>query len=224
MASALIRRDRALIQLVAARHALERASTIPDVKTIRDAAEAAELYAKRQQLGEEAEHLAFKIKILALAKLGHLLKAAKAAGELNEGAAKTGGPGRGHKRGSPLVPRLRDPRPTLASLKIDKKTSMVAQQLASLPAKIRDAVADKEQALGQALTAARGHRHPSDAGEDIRDVKHELTSAWARAFTFTVNATDVQQQLADLHAHFKQRDRAETARRIVAEAHKVCRR
>jgi hypothetical protein len=100
----------------------------------------------------------------------------------------------------------------------------MAQQLASLPTKMRDAIADKKQVISRALTAARGRRHPSDAGEDIREVKKELTSEWARAFTFTVNATDVQQQLADLHAHFKHRDRAETARRIVTEAHKVCRR
>ncbi len=224
MATVLARRDPALIQLAVAYRALAKASTIREVKAIRDTAEAAELYAKRQQLGEEAEHLAYKIKILALAKLGHLLTAAKAAGALSQGAARTGGPGRGHKRGSPAAPRLRDPRPTLASLKIDKKTSMMAQQLASLPAKTREAIADKAQVLSRALTAARGHRHPSDAGEDIREVKQELTSAWARAFTFIVNATAVQQQLADLHAHFHHRDRAETARQIVAEAHKVCRR
>jgi hypothetical protein len=78
--------------------------------------------------------------------------------------------------------------------------------------------------LSRALEQARGRRHPSDAGDDIREVKKELTSEWARAFTHIVNATDVQQQLADLHAHFKHRDRAATARLIVMEAHKVCRR
>jgi hypothetical protein len=224
MSTALIRRDPALIQLTSATRALAKASTIPEVKAIRDAAEAAEVYARRRQLGAEAEDLAYKIKILALAKLGDLLKAAKAAGDLNEGTARTGGPGRGHKRGSATAPRFRDPRPTLASLKIDKKLSMQAQQLASLPMKTREAIADRDQALSPALTAARGRRHPSDAGDDIREVKKELTSEWVRAFTFTVNAKEVQQQLADLYAHFNHRDRAETARRIVAEAHKVCRR
>src|SRR5688572_8595457 len=66
MTTALIRRDAALFQIDAARHALERASTIVEVKAIKDTAEAAEIYAKRRQLGEEAEHLAYKIKILAL--------------------------------------------------------------------------------------------------------------------------------------------------------------
>jgi len=224
MATVLVRHDPALIQIGTALQALAKASTISEVKAIRDTAEAAEIYAKRRQLGEEAENLAYKIKILALAKLGELLKAAKATGALNEGAAKTGGPGRGHKRGSDSAPRFRDPRPTLASLKIDKKTSALAQQLASLPTKTRDAIADKEQMLSRALEQARGRRHPSDAGEDIREVKKELTSEWARAFAHIVNATDVQQQLADLHAHFKHRDRAATARLIVIEAHNVCRR
>ncbi len=78
--------------------------------------------------------------------------------------------------------------------------------------------------LSQALQAARTRRHPSDAGDDIREVKKELTSEWTKAFAFIVNFADVQTQLADLHTHFRHRDRAETARRIVAEAHKLCRR
>ena len=49
------------------RHGLAKASTIAEVKPSRTPAEAAEIYAKRRQLGEEAEHLAYKIKILALA-------------------------------------------------------------------------------------------------------------------------------------------------------------
>ena len=223
MPTALIRRDAALVQLNAARQALAKASTIAGVKAIKDTAEAAEIYAKRQQLGEEAEHLAYQIKVLALGKLGDLLKAAKAAGALNQGAAKTGGPGRGHKRGSAAALRFRDPRPTLASLKIDRKTSMVAQQLASLPMKTRDAIAKKEVVLSQALQMARTRRHPSDAGADIREVKKELTGGWAKAFAFIVNFADVQTQLDELHIHFKHRDPAETARRVVREAHKLCR-
>jgi hypothetical protein len=204
--------------------ALGKASTLSEVKAIRDTAEAAEIYAKRQQLGKEAEDLAYKIKILALAKLGELIQDAKSADALNTGAAATGGPGRGHKRGSTLAPRFRDPRPTLASFNIDKKTSMMAQQLASLPMKVRHAVANKEQRLTRALEARRGPRHPSDAGPDIREVKKELTSQWATAFAFIVNKVDVQAQLAELHAHFKHRDPAETARRIVLEAYNACRR
>jgi hypothetical protein len=77
MDEALIRRDPALVQMYAARQALARASTIPEVKAIKDMADAAEIYAKRRQLGEEAEALAYKVKILALEKLGHLLTQAR---------------------------------------------------------------------------------------------------------------------------------------------------
>lgn len=114
---------------------------------------------------------------------------------------------------------------TLADLKIGRKISMRAQQFAELPAKTQQAVANKQQSLTKAVHDAKGdRRHPSDVGPDIRQVKKDLTSRWARAFTFAVDYAAVQQQLEELHAHFKHQDRADTARRIVTEAHRLCRR
>jgi hypothetical protein len=61
MTTALIRQDAALIQIDAARHALAKASTIADVKAIKDTAE---IYARRQQLGQEPDALVASVKEL----------------------------------------------------------------------------------------------------------------------------------------------------------------
>src|SRR5437762_3457737 len=112
MLTALIHHDRVLAQIYAARQALERAITIPELKKIKDAAEAAEIYAKRQQLGEEAERFAYKIKILALAKLGGKIKEAQQAGELTT-------PKDSLRQGSRRSNREQRGIATLADLKID---------------------------------------------------------------------------------------------------------
>ena len=44
-------------------------------------------------------------------------------------------------------------------------------------------------------------------------MKKALTSEWTRAFTWAVNFTDVQQQLADLQGHYKHRRGISSSRR-----------
>ena len=111
-------KDLVLQKLDIARFALSEAKTIQETKTILDVATASEILAKRQQLGEEAIKYATSIKIEALAQLGRRLKETpKNKGNL--------------LRGTELEPR--DITPTLKDMGLDKRTSKLAQDIASLP-------------------------------------------------------------------------------------------
>ena len=143
--------DRQVTYLTRAREALQRATEASVVKKIADAAAAAEVYARRQQLSEETIGLAHALKIDALTKLGTML----ANIEKSKGRS---GPGRG-KAGTAAGPAFTEA-PTLAVLGIDKKTSMVAQQLAALDEPTRQAIADREQTLTEALRTFRHAQRP----------------------------------------------------------------
>ena len=121
--------DSVVAQLDIARTALAEAKTIQETKKILDIASAAEIYAKRQQLGEEAIHYANSIKVEALAQLGRMLK---------ETPRNKGADGiiiTGNKR----VPVM-DTTPTLSDLGLDKKTSKLAQDIAEIPEEKFEAV------------------------------------------------------------------------------------
>ena len=105
-----VKADLMVVQLDRARTALAEAKTIGETKKIMDMAHAAQIYARRQQLGEEAMAYALAIKIEAMRKLGEILQ------------------GNGiHRGGSKFREGI------LNDLGIDGKTSMVAQQLAAMP-------------------------------------------------------------------------------------------
>jgi site-specific DNA-methyltransferase (adenine-specific) len=114
--------DAVLVKLSSARNALAEAKTIQETKKIIDAATAAEIYAKRQQLGEESVRFATAIKVEALAQLGRMLK----------DMPKNKGMNGKEFTGSKMVP-VKDTTPTLAEIGLDKKTSKLAQDIASLP-------------------------------------------------------------------------------------------
>jgi N6-adenosine-specific RNA methylase IME4 len=130
--------DLVITQLDTARVALKEAKTIQATKKIVDVAGAAEIYAKRQQLGEEAIGYAHSVKIEALSQLGDMLKGM----EKNTGARGIG---------ISAVPKENHTPPTLAELGVDKKTSMVAQQLAAMPSELREEIANRETTLSQAV-------------------------------------------------------------------------
>lgn len=114
--------DLVLMKLDAARTMLAEAKTIQETKKILDMAEAATIYAKRQQLGQEAVLYATSIKVEALRQLGNMLKETpRAAG---------GQPYQ--STGNAALPVEQLP-PTLADLGLDKKTSKLAQDIARLP-------------------------------------------------------------------------------------------
>jgi N6-adenosine-specific RNA methylase IME4 len=117
--------DLVISKLDTARLALSEAKTIQETKKILDIAAAAEIYAKRQQLGDDAIHYATSIKVEALAQLGRMLKETPR----NTGVRMAGSiDGLG---GTILEPPSNIP--TLAEMGLDKKTSKLAQDIAALP-------------------------------------------------------------------------------------------
>lgn len=141
-----VQQDSVVANLQRASTALAEAKTIQQTKKIIDVAAAAEIYAKRQQLGEENIAIAHSIKLEALRKLGEMLKAAPKA----KGAS---GPGRG-KAGSKSGPAFNDA-PTLAELGLDKKTSSIAQKLADLPDEAFEQVREGHETIAKAIAAVK---------------------------------------------------------------------
>ena len=169
-----------MVKLREAHRALQFVTTIHEAKVVMDAMAAQELFAHRQQLGKELEDFAYAIKIQALAKLGALL----AVMPKNVGAVS----GKTGSKGEPVL----DTTPTLADIGLDKKTSAVAQQLAALPAPVRDAIAARELSVAQARRAEKAQAlatrvplpiEPSGKGEcatagfDIGQVRDAVDSA-----------------------------------------------
>ena len=112
-----VKADLMVVQLDRARTALAEAKTIGETKKVMDMAHAAEIYARRQQLGEEAIGYAFSIKSEALYKLGGILKVTPR-----------------HAGGDPLPHRKGVDEPdTLKELGINYNTSALAQKLAAMP-------------------------------------------------------------------------------------------
>lgn len=139
---ATVQSDAVVVSLMRASTALAEAKTIQQTKKIMDVAAAAEIYARRQHLGDEAEALAVSIKVEALRKLGEMLKASpKAAGVKGR---FTGG--------SKLVPPA-ETAPTLTELGLTKKESAVAQKLAALPEAEFQQVRDGHVTVTKAIAA-----------------------------------------------------------------------
>ncbi len=136
-----VQQDSVVANLVRASTALAEAKTIQQTKSILDVAAAAEIYAKRQQLGEEAIGIAHSIKIEALRKLGEMLKATPR----NEGAKGIG---------KSAVP-IRNSTPTLTELGLDRKTASVAQKLTELTDEAFEQVREGTETIAKALNALK---------------------------------------------------------------------
>ena len=136
-----VQQDSVVANLQRASTALAEAKTIQQTKKIIDVAAAAEIYAKRQQLGEENIAIAHSIKLDALRKLGEMLKAAPK----NEGQIR---------RGTKMEPRENQPQ-TLAELGLDKKTSSIAQKLADLPDEAFEQVREGNETIAKAIAAVK---------------------------------------------------------------------
>ena len=115
-----VKADLMVVQLDRARTALAEAKTIGETKKVMDMAHAAQIYARRQQLGEEAMAYALAIKIEALRKLGEMLA-------VGEDRAKVGQPKKS------IVLDRDYTLPTLKDIGISKNLSVMAQQLAAMP-------------------------------------------------------------------------------------------
>ena len=137
-----IKADLMVVQLDRARTALAEAKTIGETKKVLDMAHAAEIYAHRQKLGEEAIGYAHSIKYEACRKLGGILH------------------GTGIHRGGSKFRKG-----TLNEIGIEKKVSMMAQQLAAMPAEVFEQVRDRTKTLTAALSALRKQSIKADLVE-----------------------------------------------------------
>jgi len=135
----------------------QEAKTIQHTKKIVDVAAAAEIYVRRQNLGVEAEKLAASVKVDALRKLGEMLKAAPKAKGVR-GQLK----GRNSSGGTDLLPPENQAE-TLAELRIDKRTSAVAQKLAELPEAAFEQVREGNETMAKALAKAKAVKEVKDA-------------------------------------------------------------
>lgn len=141
--------DLVIVRLGKALVALREAKTIQDTKKVLDVATAAETYAKRQSLGQEAIDYAHDIKIEALSQLGRMLKATP---RHPPGPDKTDR----SQNGTDLPPMLSD-------LGLDKKTSSIAQKLASLPPEQFEHVKAGTASIAQAIREVNAARPRVDA-------------------------------------------------------------
>ena len=149
----------ALIEIDQARQALERASSLVDVKDIRDKAAALRDYAKQALHSLDMQNRCAEIKLRAERKAGQMLRDQ----DKNKGAATADE----HERG---LPRLED-------LGITHSQSSRWQAIASVPENIFEERIGKAKAAGEELTSAAflrlagkfkpaGERPASDSGDD----------------------------------------------------------
>ena len=156
--------DLIVANLDQARTALIEAKTTGQTKAVVGSAAAAELYARRQHLGEEAEQYARELKFDAERKLGDLLKDAPK----NKGARLSG-----KGIGGPIVEPPSDT-PTLKELGLDKKQSARAQKLASLKEGVFEAVKAGVRTLTSAM---RELRHEDKRAQPLPSGKYRVVYA-----------------------------------------------
>jgi len=130
--------DLIIVKLDNASRLLSEAKTLQETKVVVDIAAAAEVYARRQQLGEEAIGYAHEIKIYALSKLGGMLKGTERAegGQPYQLSTRT---------------ESEQVAPTLTDLSITRKISSLAQKLSCLEPDQVDSIARREQSITQVL-------------------------------------------------------------------------
>lgn len=141
---AVIETDAVVASMNRARMALSEAKTIQQTKLIVDTAAAAEIYARRQKLGEEASNLATSIKIEALRKLGGMLEQTPRASGVKKAGTVLGGS---------KVELPKNDAPTLAELGLTKKESALAQRLNTLSEEDYQQVRDGNISVAKAIAA-----------------------------------------------------------------------
>jgi hypothetical protein len=144
--------DLSLIKIEEVVAALERATTVQEVKNHIDAAKAAEVYAKQAKLGKDLELKIFQYIKKAERKLGEMLKAAKEAGQIT----KTNTLHRHH------VPNENMMSFTLEEAGISRKLSSRAQKLAAVPREEFDkAVAEGREPKAMKSGQSNGQKPPA---------------------------------------------------------------
>lgn len=155
----------AIAQISRARQFLAEAKDLADIKTVRDMAEAARLYARAAGLGQDAMNEAAEVKLRAERKAGEALaRMDKNRGGQPEQARSTPSQTEGVERA-----------PTLAELGLTHKQAMNWQAVADVPEKNFEEHISEAKAAGEPLTTAGVVRlaRPTPPDEPIRDIDGE---------------------------------------------------
>ena len=175
-----MQQDLVIVKLDGARRLLAEAVTIQQTKRVVDLALSAEVFARRQKLGQEAVGYATEIKMDALRQLGAMLKAT----ERNNGTLL---------RGAKKEPR-EDAPPTLAELGLDKKTSKLAQDVAALPDELFDKVKDGAAHLAQAQKEFKRQERDAARAEMAESAKTVPVSDRWHVYTGDIQTWDAPRQ------------------------------
>lgn len=168
-----------------ARKALTKIETLGDALTVADQAAAAQVWAKRANLGLDAQNEAAEIKILAERTAGSILKAMRDSGERTDGRA-------GVTRGNST---------TLSDLNVSKKESSRWQQLAEIPEDEIVEEIDKTKKAGEEVTTAalvKRKRRKQREGKlrvdrEQREEAARAEIATAAALPFELVASDIRE-------------------------------
>lgn len=197
--------DSVIISLQRASTALAEAKTIQHTKKIIDVSAAAEIYAKRQHLGEAAVAMATSIKVEALRKLGEMLKATPKA---------TGGDAqRTRFQNSTESPE------TLAELGIDKKTSSVAQALANLSEAAFEEVREGNETVSKAIAKVKEAKAapPPPPPAPVVEPEHEAPPEYTELDAAHDQITGLQDALAVANIGSADPEEAAQAATLIAE-------
>lgn len=221
---AVIETDAVVASMNRARMALSEAKTIQQTKLIVDTAAAAEIYARRQKLGEEASNLATSIKIEALRKLGGMLEQTPRASGVKKAGTVLGGS---------KVELPKNDAPTLAELGLTKKESALAQKLNTLSEEDYQQVRDGNISVAKAIAAVDAGKTKSKPKAKTGTKSAPASAAPAPLHAVApagdvTNDADIHEDPADLLEEL-QRDNEELQKQIAiltaedtkAELHKM---
>ena len=153
-------KDSVIERLSRASQMLVEAKSMQEVKKIMDVAAAAKIYAKRQQLGEEAVGYANSIKIEAMRRLGEIWaetpKNKGTRGQINTGGSQM------------------EPPATLSQLGIDKKVASISKQLAQMPKKEFEQVRDGIVGMAEALKQVKIEKRNSELQKQKSEIDNGL--------------------------------------------------
>jgi hypothetical protein len=172
--------------------ALESATTVQEVKSHIDAAKAAEVYAKQAKVGKDLELQVFQYVKKAERKLGEMLAAAKAAGQIKEGNPNF-----------TTVPQGNSCSFTLKEAGISRKLSSRAQKLAAVPKEEFDkAIAEgKEPKAKKPDIAPKRHDHAPeviglhDTGATMAEIAQK-TGVGKRQVRHIVERAKIEREVA----------------------------
>lgn len=163
---AIIESDSVIVSMTRASLALAEAVTISHTKTIVDVARAAEIYAKRHLLSDEAIGRATSVKVEATRKLGEILLATpKASGTAGIGRPKIGD-------AKKVLPK--SDAPTLEELGLTPKESALAQKIAGLSEEAFEQVRTGAVTMAKAVASVKANKEKATPAPSVAEQKPDV--------------------------------------------------